>query len=241
MLTLHQFPISPFCDKIRRILHVKRVPFVVRNVSLAQSATTFRKLNSIGKVPCLEDGGVVVADSTDIARYLDEHYPTPRLLPASPRERALCHVLEDWADESLYFYEVRLRFTFARNARRTVAMLTEGEPSIVRAAAPHVLPGLMRRFTNHQGVGRKPEAMVLRDVERHVEAISGWLDGGAFLVGETLTLADISVFAQLSRIRETEEGARLVAAKPDVVAWMDRIAQATAGEPVEPAEIAAPH
>ena len=33
MLVLHQFPISPFCDKIRRVLHVKRVPYRVRDVA----------------------------------------------------------------------------------------------------------------------------------------------------------------------------------------------------------------
>ena len=32
MITLYQFEISPFCDKIRRILNVKHVPYAIEEV-----------------------------------------------------------------------------------------------------------------------------------------------------------------------------------------------------------------
>jgi glutathione S-transferase len=227
MITLYQFEISPFCDKIRRVLHLKQVPYRAVEVPLLDSATTYRRVNPIGKVPAIDDGGRIVADSTEIARYLDEKYPSPPLYPASPRDRALCHVLEDWADESLYFYEVRMRFGFARNARRTIDRLTAREPAAVRRLAPLVVPAMMRRFAGSQGIGRKPEAMVLAEAERHVDAVAALLEGGSFLAGGALSIADISVFAQLDCIRSTEEGGPMIAARPAVAAWMDRIDQAT--------------
>ncbi len=227
MIILYQLEISPFCDKIRRVLHLKKVPFRVVDVPLLETATKYRRVNPIGKVPCIDDGGRVVADSTEIARYLDEKYPSPPLYPASPRDRALCHVLEDWADESLYFYEVRMRFGFPRNARRTIDRLTAREPAAVRRLAPLVMPAMMRRATAGQGIGRKPEAMVLTEAERHVDAVAALLESGPFLIGEALTIADISVFAQLDCIRSTDEGAPLFAARPTVATWMDRVDRAT--------------
>jgi len=46
-------------------------------------------LNPQGLVPVLDDDGVVVSQSLAILEYLEEAYPeTPRLLPASPADRA---------------------------------------------------------------------------------------------------------------------------------------------------------
>ena len=114
MIVLHQFEISPFCDKVRRILHVKRIPYEVREVPPSRALTDVRRVNRIGKLPAIEDDGRVIADSTDIAHHLEERFPDPPLLPKHPLERALVHVLEDWADESLYYYEMTLRFGAAR-------------------------------------------------------------------------------------------------------------------------------
>ena len=41
--------------------------------------------------------------------------------------------------------------------------------------------------------------------------------------GETLSLADISVFVQLSCIRSTDEGEKILAAQPTVLSWMERV------------------
>lgn len=231
MIVLYQFPISPFCDKIRRVLHFKKVPYRVHDVPLLQSMTLLPRVNPIGKVPCIDDGGRVVADSTDIARYLEERYPAPALVPSSPRERALCHMLEDWADESLYFYEVRMRLTIPHNARRTIGWLTLAEPRPIQMAAQLIVPRITKDIAAKQGIGRKPVAMVIEEARRHVEALSDFLGEGSFLVGDSLSLADISVFAQMFCIRGTDEGGELVEARPAVARWMDRVDAATAGAP----------
>jgi glutathione S-transferase len=170
----------------------------------------------------------VVADSTDIAWYLEERHPEPRLVPTDPRERALCHVLEDWADESLYFYEMRLRFTLPHNARRFIPELVKYEGALVKTIAPLAMPLVLKRTVASQGVGKRPLEVVLRDVERHLDAVQGLLGSDDWLVGNRLTIADLSVFAQLFCIRASDEGGPLVAARPAVAAWMDRVERTTA-------------
>jgi glutathione S-transferase len=228
MLTLYQFEISPFCDKIRRVLHWKRQPYTVREVPLSQAFTAVKKVNPIGKLPCLEDEGRFIADSTDIAHYLEERFPEPALIPRDPKLRGLCHMLEDWADESLYFYEMRLRFTLPHNARKHIPSLTAHDPAWMKTAARYAVPPMMRGILKRQGLGRKPVAMVVRDLERHVDAIASWLGEGEWLVGDALSLADISVFAELACIRDTDEGGKVIEARPAVASWMARVDRATA-------------
>lgn len=230
MLTLYQFEISPFCDKVRRILNVKNIPYRIEEVPPSKTLSVVRKRNPAGKLPfLLDDAGNVVADSTDIAHWIEQRHPEPRLVPADPRERALCHVLEDWADESLYFYEMRLRFTLPHNARRFIPELVKYESALVQKIAPLAMPMVLKRTVASQGVGKRPLDVVLRDVERHVDALQGLLAGGReWLVADHLTIADVSVFAQLFCIRAADEGGRMVAARPGVAAWMERVDRATA-------------
>jgi glutathione S-transferase len=228
MIVLHQFEISPFCDKIRRVLRVKRVPFEVREVPMINALTRLRKINPAGKLPTIEHDGRCVADSTDIAHYIEEKFPDPPLVPKDPRARGLCHALEDWADESLYFYEMFLRFTLPHNARRWVPTLAANDPAVVRAAAPAMIPTMLKRTLAAQGLGKKPLDAVLRDVERGLDAIEGMVSKNDWLVGDALTLADISVFAQVFCIQGAEEGASAIAKRPRLGAWMNRVDAATA-------------
>jgi glutathione S-transferase len=190
-------------------------------------ALAVRRINPIGKLPCLEHDGKFVADSTDIAYYLEEKFPEPPILPRDPVLRALCHVLDDWADESLYFYEMRLRFTLPHNARRWIPELVHADSGILKALAPRIIPGMMRRLTRKQGVGRKSVQQVLEDVERQVGALAGLLGDRQWLVADALSLADLSVYAQTRCIRGAEEGARIIEGRPTVVAWMERVEAAT--------------
>ena len=37
MIVLHQYEVSPFCDKVRRILYVKQVPYELAEVAPSRS------------------------------------------------------------------------------------------------------------------------------------------------------------------------------------------------------------
>ncbi len=226
-VVLHQFEISPFCDKVRRILQVKDIPYQIREVPVSRSPFDTPRVNRIGKLPCLEHAGRRIADSSHIASYLEEHFPEPPLRPADPAARALCHVLEDWADESLYFYEMTLRFTYPRNAARFVPQLVAHDPPWFQTLARYAVPFLLGRVTRAQGIGRKPREMVRQELALHLDALVGLLGEREWLVGDALTLADISVFSQMACIRAADEGGALVAERPAVASWLDRVDQAT--------------
>src|SRR5690348_13485983 len=92
---------SPFCLKARICLQLKGVSF--RRVTLTVGRMReLRRLNPLGKVPVLVDGGTAVADSSRIARHLEGRHPAPVLIPVTAEARAYAALLEEWADEALY-------------------------------------------------------------------------------------------------------------------------------------------
>lgn len=226
MVILHQFDISPFCIKLRRILRYKNIPFELRDYPLA-AGRSIRRFNPTGKLPALEHEGRWICDSTDIAHYLEERFPEPPILPADPEQRALCHIIEDWADESLYFYEMRLRFTLPGNRERNLPRMLAQDRGVAKWFLSRVIPGGLMNILRQQGVGRKSTEQLLIDVERHIDAVAGLLRQRAWLLsGEHPSLADFAVHAMLECFADADEGRMAIERHPTVGQWMQRLADA---------------
>ncbi len=226
MLKLHQYHLSPFNEKIRRMLNYKGIPFQEQHWQLGQRSAV-RKLNPTGKLPALEHDSTWICDSTDIAWYLEETFPERPMIPTEPRLRGQVHVLEDWADESLYFYEMHLRFTTEGNWQRNISRMVENENAVARWLLPRVIPGGIRKITASQGIGRKSPEQLISDTARHVAAVDNLLHNTDWLVGDTITLADLAVYAMFLCFRDADMARALLEDKPNVMAWMQRIEQTT--------------
>jgi glutathione S-transferase len=229
-LILYQFDISPFCDKVRRVMDWKGLDYHCVDIPIA-GTLGIRKHNSIGKVPVLEHTGQKIPDSSDIVRYLEKTFAHKSLLPEDPLERAHCHILEDWADESLYFYEMTLRFTTPGNAAVNVPRLLEHDHPLAQKILNPILRFGMGMIVNMQGTGRKPLSHLLQDVKQHTEALNSLLSGGDWLVGQNLSLADISVFVMLDCIMDAKESAEIIQSYPRILAWMARVDAQTQANP----------
>jgi glutathione S-transferase len=188
----------------------------------------------VGKLPALEHNGRIVADSTDAAYYIEAQFPQPAMIPDDPALRGQVHILEDWADESLYFYEMHLRFTTPGNKERNVPRMVENEGGFLRWLLPKVVPGGIAKITASQGIGRKSIEQLLIDVKRHVRAVDDLLTDSEWLVGKQISLADLAVFAMFLALQDADMAAEIIAQFPRVTAWMERIEENT-GMPVTPA------
>lgn len=225
MITLYQFEASPFCDKVRRVCNYKNVRYGVEEVSLLGAG----KYSSAKKLPVIDDGDTRVEDSTQIMHYLDQKHPEPGLYPKDAAELALCNILEDWADESLYYYDIALHFSFAENAKRRAGHLLKHEKPWFRKLIGPFVPAILRKAGEAQGAGRRPRQVILDDIERHVKSLSMFLQDRDFLVSNDLTAADISVFVELYAIAVAELGAEIIGRYDPVVQWMARVEALTGG------------
>lgn len=227
-IILHQLEISPFCDKVRRVLAYKGLDYSVRNIPMAELGK-LRRLSPVGKVPILELEGRVLHDSSDICRALDLHRPQPALFPQDPRARALVGLLEDWADESLYFFEMTMRFTWPHDRQRWVREILKYDNALMRRIARPLVPYLTRKQGTAQGLARRSEADILGELQRHAQALGAMLEGRAFLVGDMLTLADIAIVSQLECVAGSGRGMDVLRGEPALLPWMERVETLTGG------------
>jgi glutathione S-transferase len=213
----YDWPYSPFCMKVRAILRYKSVEFITLN-PLGRMAEVRR--GRVGKVPALEVDGTVIADSTDIAYALDDRFPEPSIIPAEPRRRGLCHVLEDWADESLYFTGLYYRW-FEAEGRRPVAAVF-GSSLRGRLAYRFYLRRILGQLRG-QGTLRKPADHVRRDLARQLDAVEALVSQGDYLLGERPFLCDFALWGQLTYLRRTPVGGSEMAGRSATSAFLRRI------------------
>lgn len=100
-VTVYDHPLSPYAQKVKIALLEKDVPFeapLPENIGSGDTGGRFARVSPRGEVPALVDGDVAVFDSTVILEYIEDRWPEPALLPASPAERARVRILEDVMD-----------------------------------------------------------------------------------------------------------------------------------------------
>jgi glutathione S-transferase len=220
-ILFYDWPYSPFCMKVRAILDFKKVEYKRVN-PLGRTIVAIRRRGRIGKVPAVEIGGELIVDSTDIAHELERRFPQRPIVPEGERERALCHVLEDWADESLYFVGLYYRWYEQQGRRPIPAAFGK---NLTGQLAYHFY---LRRILNQlkgQGTLRKPPEHVMRDLSRHLDAVEALIDPGPYLLGDVPYLCDFALWGQLNYLRRTPVGGKATAGRQPIERYMARMAQ----------------
>ena len=117
MLTLYDAARCPYCARVRIVLTEKAIPYEAVNVDLDERPAWIFDLNPTGRVPVLEDDGIVLPESRVIMEYLEERFPEPALLPADPAARALVRVLLERFDGLADAYYALRRESSSQQAR----------------------------------------------------------------------------------------------------------------------------
>src|SRR5262250_777690 len=92
MMKLHYHPLSTFARRVRIALIEKGLKAELVEVDMAKGAhraPPYLALNPYGRVPTLEEDGLVLYESTAILEYLEATHPAPPLVPPDARGRAL--------------------------------------------------------------------------------------------------------------------------------------------------------
>ncbi|MFI5305777.1 MAG: glutathione S-transferase family protein [Polyangiales bacterium] len=98
MITVLDIPLSPYAQKVKLSLLEKGIAFETRVPNVLEPDAEFRAQSPRLEVPALIDGDFAIFDSSVIVEYVEERWPEPALLPATPRERARVRMLEEVCD-----------------------------------------------------------------------------------------------------------------------------------------------
>src|SRR5262245_20645667 len=134
-------PVSPFVRKVLAVCEAKGVPYRLDPIVPFFGDDAFSAISPLRRIPVYIDDAVTLCDSTVICEYLEDRYPTPRLLPAGPAARAQVRWVEEFADTRLadiciwriFYPAVILPFVFGkdRDKARIAKTVAEDLPQVL--------------------------------------------------------------------------------------------------------------
>ena len=225
MLTLFHGWRSSASRRVRLCLAEKGLDFESRTVDLAKMEhhkPEFLKLNPNGVIPLLIlDDGRSLYESGTICEYLDEMHPAPPLRPDDAYGRAMMRNWIRHVDERIINLII---FNWAHSLAKTAQTWSDAE----LAEKLKSVPSRERREAWIRAA-RKPYTEEERGEARArlvqmLDRMEDMLRGGAWLLGDRYTIADIAVVPFIKRIDEEIAPDQVTEAKhPRVFAWWTAI------------------
>jgi glutathione S-transferase len=198
---------SLFCEKVRFALDYKGLPYREKNLLPGLHPWTVRRHGGTGTVPVMHLGDRTLTDSTDILAAVEEVAPQPPLYPADANQRAQALELQDYFDEIGHHVRRMGMDTILTQpdlvidtfARRTPNLLV----ALARPAYPLTERMLRRRYDITDQTVRTARVEVRSAFDRIDERLAA--SSGHYLLGEQLTVADITAASLLGPIVAPEE------------------------------------
>jgi glutathione S-transferase len=206
-IKLYTFEISHFAEKIRWCLDLTGIPYEeVQWTPFFHIPRALWKSRKRTTVPILESRGEVVQDSTAILGWLEKNRAPFPLIPTEDGARTEVLGVEERLDRagSLLIRCVYNAALAIPGAVPKLWSLTASpiERRLLPVLFPHIEPRVRRAFKiNPEGVAR---------AEKTIAETLSWLDervshGGRFLVGDRLTVADITAASLLAPFASPDE------------------------------------
>jgi glutathione S-transferase len=196
---LYQFPQSHFAEKGRWLLDAKGLSYEARNLYPVLNRLFLWPRTGVMTIPALNDNGRWTGDSTRIALYLDSTYPElPALLSDDPEMRSWQLQINSLAERI---------GVLIRQQAMIYLINTPIPPTLYYQDAP--LSGPLKSLATW--VFRTAVTKMYRASPEHIPAVTAALSAlldqaemhvlarrSRFLIGEQLSLADISLCSMLA-------------------------------------------
>jgi glutathione S-transferase len=190
-ITLYGFPVSPNVRAARMAFQEKSVPITLNAIGMDHLATdAYAHINPFRKMPALTHGDLALYETPALMVYADAIGSGPSLIPVDPAALARMWQFIGVAQTQLYPVGVMQVYFHAVLA---AVFGMEPDPAALRAALPVAA--------------------------RQLEVLEAAL-GDGYLVGQTLSLADLYCGAMVDYVARTRDGRALVAMRPAVQGWL---------------------
>lgn len=174
--------LSPFVRKVRVVLIEKSLPYELDQINPFSPPANFGSISPLKRIPVFRDTDLpepnTLPDSSIISDYIEHKHPEPRLYPRDPYQRARALWYEEYADT---------------------------------VVGPAIGPGIFfERIVRKMLRGQPDEAVVAATLKEKLPRIFDYLEAEIgtkeFLVGNTFSIADISVATHFVNFGHAGEG-----------------------------------
>src|SRR5437867_2913575 len=174
MPTVYGVTLSLYTRKLRAFLAEKAISYKLDVVVPGDSSPEYRAISPLGKVPAYRDQDVTLADSSVISAYIERIHPEPRLYPADPCAYG----------RALWFEEY-------------------GDTALAAVAGPIVY----NRIIGPRFLGLPADTAAVEKAMAAMPQVLDYLESqleGEYLVGESLSIADIAVVTSFVHLRHVD-------------------------------------
>jgi glutathione S-transferase len=214
-LILHHYDTSPFSEKVRKVLALKRLRWqAVEQPNMMPKPDLVPLTGGYRRIPVLQIGADVYCDTQLIVRTLERLHPTPTLYPGG--SEGTCHAWNLWADRLVFLPAVAVVFAevghllpeeFLEDRSKMIPGRDFGRE--VREQAPHA---------------REQLRALLATIEVQLA------DGRPYLLGREASLADAAAYHPVWFLGVAPGAAVLLEEFPALRAWKARVEALGEGE-----------
>ena len=205
-IILHQYAMSPFSEKVRRVLAWKRLDWrAVEQPIWAPKPHLTPLTGGYRRIPVMQIGADVYCDTACIVRKLEEIQPTPTIYPDG--QRGAAEIFAWWADRQMF---------------------TAVVPFVI-AAIGSTLPPEFKKDREAMAPGFKIDALpaiaphARTQFRAYCHALDRQLGRRRFLLGDAFGLADAACYHTLWFARMDPTTAPLLEEVPALAAWFGRV------------------
>jgi glutathione S-transferase len=212
---LHHYEASPFAEKIRLILGAKGVSYREVTIPVIMPKPDLTALTGgYRKTPVLQQGAHIYCDTRLIARVIEEQANEPSLYPKE--QVASANLLAQWADQHLFSLAVALVFS------------PLGFSDLVKKIPPELMGALVKdREELRRGATTPSVSMEMAQTQLpiYLQQFEQQLqNGGPYLMGAQVTIADFSVYHCLWFINNNEAVRNYLQPYPQLQNWLASMA-----------------
>lgn len=194
MITLYTFgpafglpDASPFVTKAEVLLKMAGLEY-------RTDAGGFRKAPK-GKLPYIEDQGVIVPDSTFIRWHIEKRYGVDFDARLSARERGIAWAVEKLLEDNVYWAVLDARWMDDNNFARGPAEFFRSLPWPMRPMVAAIIRRKVGQALWAQGMGRHRREEIIALAAKGIESVAAVLGDKPYLMGDEPCGADATVFA----------------------------------------------
>ncbi|NET62177.1 MAG: glutathione S-transferase family protein [Symploca sp. SIO2E6] len=188
-MLLLQFSTSHYCRKARLALGYKQIDYDVQNLTPGIHSLKLKPLTGLTTVPVLlpqlQEQPSVIADSTEIFRFLETYQPSPPLFLPDTQQQTEAWLLEDWLDESIGTATRFVYYDFRAGKGKHI------DPSFFSQL---VIQIVRRQY----GINTAAVDLAAQRLDKGLEVLRSRWSESSYLVGESLSVADLAAAALLS-------------------------------------------
>jgi glutathione S-transferase len=205
-INLYQYPISPFSEKVRRVLTYKHLKWNPIDCHYEDKTNLLAVTKGAWtRVPVLEWDGEVVYNSADIIKWLDRKVPAQRVIPDDAR--GLIGIIDNWADSTFF-----------------MPMLALTIPDLLDAVGDPKLKANREKLIGMTTAKMREHAVPAREqVLGYLRMIDEQLAGKDFFLGASFTMADASLYHPLYFLSLNPPNFSIVKDFANVARWYERV------------------